>query len=111
MFNFSLYKADNAEGANPIAAIGLAIVVALAMVMTTFTIFLQSSSYTTVKQIQAGTKIARAFKVGDIDTKSPIKADDITAYERTVQQRLKMLDDQSDFNKDVVGDQRLEIQP
>lgn len=100
---------SESEGANPVSAIVLAISVAAMMVLVTFTVFLHSSAYTTVKQIQAGTKIARAFQGGNLDTRSPIKADDITAYEKIVQQRLGTLDDKSDLGADDVTDAHLAL--
>lgn len=98
---------EKPEGANPLAAIAVAVTVALGLVLVTFTIFLNSGAYKTVKQIQAGTKIAHALQSSDIDTRSPIKSDDISTYETSVTQRLKVLDDTSDFGPADVSDASL----
>jgi len=92
-------------GTNPVVAIGFAIGVAGLMVLTTFLIFINSNSYKTVKQIEAGTKVARALQSSnsEYDTRSPIKADDITVYQNSVEQRLKSLDDANDFSPEKVS--------
>ena len=92
-------------GTNPVVAIGFAIGVAGLMVLTTFLIFINSDSYKTVKQIEAGTKVARALQSsnGEYDTRSPIKADDISVYQNSVEQRLKALDDTNDFGPENVS--------
>jgi len=94
-------------GGNLMSAIVVAIAVALVMVITTFLIFINSSSYTTVKQIQSGSRIARAIQSGDVDTRSPIKADDIDLYQKSVDQRLSTFDDGTDFGSSDVSDQSL----
>lgn len=96
-------------GTNPIFAIGVAIGIAAIMVLATFLIFINSDSYKTVKQIEAGTAIAKSLQSNDIDTRSPIKADDITTYQQSVETRLKTLDDSSDFGDQALSDQALGI--
>jgi hypothetical protein len=95
------------EGLNPLVAIATAIAFAVGLVLITFIIFLNSGAYKTVKQIQAGTSIARALQSADIDTRSPIKSDDISVYESSVTQRLNVLDDSSDFGPNDVTDANL----
>lgn len=94
-------------GGNLVSAIVVAISVALIMVLTTFLIFINSSSYTTVKQIQSGSRIARAIQSSDVDTRSPIKADDIDVYQKSIDQRLNNFDDGTDFGSNSVSDQLL----
>jgi hypothetical protein len=94
------------EGMNPVTAIIGAIVIAAAMVVVTFTVFVNSTAYATVKQIQIGTKIVQTLS-SDIDTKSPIKADDITQYQKSVEQRTATMDDASDFANADLSDQAL----
>ena len=95
------------EGMNPVVAIGAAISVAIAMVMVTFVIFINSDAYQTVKQIQIGTTFAQSLKNSEYDTKSPIKADDITEYQKSVDQRLGTFDDTADFNPTDLSEQSL----
>lgn len=94
-------------GTNPLLAIGLAIGVAIIFVLVTFLIFINSDSYKTVKQIEAGTAIAKSFQSSEFDTTSPIKADDISSYQQSVSQRLSTLNDESDFGVQALSDQAL----
>lgn len=94
-------------GSNPILAIGTAIGVAIAMVSVTFTLFIHSGAYKTVKQIQVGTKLARSIKVEGYDSKSPIKATDITTYQLDLNKRLNKYNNQADFNPAVISDSAL----
>ena len=96
---------------NPLVAIGIAIGIAFAMVMTTFTIFINSGAYTTVRQIQVGTKVARSLQGSNMDTRSPIKADDIGAYQQELNKRMRTIDDSTDFGQDDISDQTLGLTP
>jgi hypothetical protein len=94
------------HGMNPVTAIVGAIVIAAAMVLVTFVIFINSTAYATVKQIQIGTKIVQSLS-SDIDSKSPIKSDDITQYQKSIEQRMATIDDTNDFNASDLSDQSL----
>ena len=94
------------KGLNPVTAIVGAVVVAASMVLVTFLIFINSTAYATVKQIQIGTKIVQTLN-SDIDTKSPIKADDIVQFQKSIEQRTSTMDDSSDFNNSELSDQAL----
>lgn len=96
-----------AMSGNPLVAIGLAIGVAFAMVMTTFTIFINSGAYITVRQIQVGTKVARSLQGSNMDTRSPIKADDIGVYQKELSKRMGTIDDTADFGQADISDQAL----
>lgn len=95
------------EGMNPITAIAGAIGVAAVMVLVTFLVFINSGAYTTVKQIQIGTKVVQSLISSDFDSKSPIKADDITQYQKSISQRLTTLDDGNDFTASDLSDTAL----
>lgn len=95
------------EGANPITAIAIAISIALAMVGVTFTMFINSGAFTTVKQIQVGTNFARSNKIDGYDTTSPIKTTDITKYQQELNNRLNGIDDKHDFGTADVTDSAL----
>ena len=98
---------EKTEGANPVLAIGIAIAVAALMVSATTFNFLHSGAYTTVKQIQIGTRVVHAIEQGDIDTISPIKAADIDQYALSIKERMKALDDNNDFGSAAVSDSAL----
>jgi hypothetical protein len=95
------------NGSNPILAIGVAIALAMSMVAITFTIFIQSGAYNTVKQIQAGTDVAKSIKMSGFDTKSSIKASDIAKYEEAMMLKVNSLNDISDFGPDQISDTAL----
>lgn len=92
---------------NPVVAISIAVGVALAMVLVTFVIFINSSAYATVKQIQVGTQVARTLQGTDVDTRSPIKADDIEAYQHRLNTQLQSINDEVDFGPNAISDQTL----
>lgn len=98
------------HGTNPISAIALAIGLALAMVAVTFTIFINSGAYTTVKQIQVGTNFARSNKMDGYDSTSPIKATDIAKYQQDLNNRLNTYDDKNDFGPADISDSALGLQ-
>lgn len=98
---------QNTSGPSLLSAIITAIGMALLLVLVTFFIFISSGAYTTVKQIQAGSKITRSLQNGDIDTRSPIKADDIDSYQASIDQRLKTIDNTTDFGVSGVSDRAL----
>jgi hypothetical protein len=77
--------------------------------MVTFTTisFFRSSAYNTVKQIQTGNKFVRSIDKDTIDTISPINASDIDEYAQSMKQRLRTLDDESDFGPADVSDTTL----
>lgn len=92
---------------NPLVAISLAIGTALTLVLICFLIFINSSAYTTVKQIKAGTDFARSIKMDGYDTKSPIKAETVEDYQKSLDQRLRSLDESSYFNTTDISDASL----
>ncbi|HUD03791.1 MAG TPA: hypothetical protein VMR51_03305 [Patescibacteria group bacterium] len=95
------------EGANPVLAIGIAVLMAALMVAAATYSFLHSGAYTTVKQIQIGTRVVRSIDHGDIDTVSPIKAADIDQYASSIKERITVLDDNNDFGSAAVSDSAL----
>jgi hypothetical protein len=103
---------EKITGTSPILAIGLAVAVAAVMVTVTTIIFLNSSAYTTVKQIQTGSVVISSLDLDrdGIDTITPIKAADIDAYAKNIKQRLQSLDDSGDFGPAPVSDSSLGLQ-
>jgi hypothetical protein len=103
-----LLDAEN-KGTNPLIFIGLAIAVAVVMVISTTTSFFRSGAYMTVKQIQIGTQSTISLNDESIDMLSPIKDSDIDVYASNISQRLKLLDDKADFGSEAVSDTSLKL--
>jgi hypothetical protein len=99
---------DSDKSVNPIAAIGIAIVLAGIMVMITTVNFLRSGAYTTVKQIQIGIKAVDSVNQSDeLDITSPINAIDIDEYASGINQRLDLINDYADFGPEAISDSSL----
>ena len=98
-------------GANPLIAIGIAIGLAMLFVTTAFLVFINSGAYTTVKQIKAGTDFARSIKMDGYDTKSPIKTEAIEQYQKSIEQRLKLLSESGYFSSTEISDNGLGLTP
>ena len=90
-------------------AIGIMACVAIASVMITFTMFITSSAYTTVKDIQTNAKIS-GTGLADYDTTSPVKTADIDETAKAIESKIDNLDNQSDFSADAVSDTSLGFQ-
>lgn len=95
------------QGSNPILAIAVAIALAISMVVVTFSVFIHSGAYTTVKQIQTGTEVARSAKISGYDTGSSIKASDIAKYEEAMVLKLNSFSDEADFGQAQINDSAL----
>jgi hypothetical protein len=95
------------KGINLLYAIGLAVVIAIIMVLTTTIVFYHSGAYTTVKQIQTGNQYAKSIDKGSLDTTSPINASDIDKYSKSINARLNAIDDKTDFYMDEISDKNL----
>jgi hypothetical protein len=66
-------------------------------VFVSFTVFLKSGAYDTVKQISAAEDVL-AESIEGIDTTSPIQSSDLDDYANSLPQRVKLLNDAEDFN-------------
>lgn len=84
------------DGPSLYIAVFVAIAVATLMVTTTFTIFLNSSAYSTVKRIQANQNLA-GQDLQDYDTISPVKAVDIDETIKGVQNTMGKLNPENDY--------------
>lgn len=98
-------KFDNYKN-SPFAVILLAAVISVVMVAITTLVFFESGAYNTVKQIQAGIQAAPDIN-GDIDTKSPIKAEDIDKFSQSFKNRVNSLDNNSDFGPAALSSSNL----
>lgn len=103
-------QADPIQGFNPVLAIGIIIGIAVIIVAVTFTIFIKSSAYVTVKQVKKGKSIVHALDKTDLDTTSSIKANDIDLFSQSVDRQLRLLEDASDFSASGVSDQKLGLE-
>ena len=95
------------EGLHPIIAIAAAVFISLVMVATTFTMFIHSGAYNTVKQIQVGSQLTAASLGDSYDVTSPVNAIDIINYEAILKQKLSTIDNQTDFNSGAISPQTL----
>jgi len=95
------------NGTNLLWAIGISVLIAILMVVATTYSFYQSGAYTTVKQIQTGTKLVNSLDIGELDAKAPINASDIDEYARSINLKLKALNDQADFGPQGLSDASL----
>jgi hypothetical protein len=105
--NVILENEKSDEGFNPVLAISIIIGIAMIMVIVTFTIFVRSSAYATVKQVKDGQSIVHALDKSDLDTTSPIKPNDIDDFARSADQQLRTLDDAYDFSAIEISDKKL----
>lgn len=94
------------DSASLYVAIGIMACVAAASVIITFTMFLNSSAYVTVKNIQANAKI-NGPGLADYDTTSPVKTADIDETAKAIENKLDGLDNQADYGPDAVSDTTL----
>lgn len=95
---------------SPISLLGaliIAVTIAFFMVLTTTIIFLKSSAYATVQQIQVGSKLANSKEFLEVDNKNPIKANDIDEYALKIKSKILVIDDNADFGQDAVSDKSL----
>jgi hypothetical protein len=83
--------------------------VVVAFVLITFSMFLRSSAYETVKNIQANTKI-NGSSLGDYDTTSPVKAADIEETVRGIENKIDGLDNSADYGPESVSDANLGLE-
>lgn len=97
------------DGASLYIAILAMAGVAVAFVLVTFTMFINSSAYTTVKTIQANAKI-NGSSLGDYDTTSPVKTADIEETVKGVENKIQSLDNQADYGPDAVNDSALGVE-
>ena len=102
-------ESTTSKTASPMLALIIAIIIAGLMVIVSTVVCLNSGAYTTVKQIQSGSKLIRSIDLDKdgIDTSTPIKASDIDAYSASIKQRLQSLDDNTDFGPGPVSDASL----
>lgn len=88
---------NNKEGIPLNWAIVVTVLLSMGLVAVSFTIFLYSGAYDTVKQIQAASSAIKDDSIKDLDTKSPVQAIDLRDYSDTVKNRVLLLNDNEDF--------------
>lgn len=74
----------------------ITIAISIVLVLLSLLIFLKSGAYDTVRQISAAQDVL-AETIEGIDTTSPIQANDIEEYAKTLPLRVKSLNDAEDF--------------
>jgi hypothetical protein len=97
------------DGASLYVAIGVMMCIAAAFVVVTFTMFINSSAYKTVQDIQANAKI-NGPGLSDYDTTSPVKTADIDETIKGIENKMQSLDNQADYGPDGVSDSALGVE-
>lgn len=96
------------EGINLYLAIAIMAALAVASVLITFSLFLRSDAYKTVKIIQANEKLDGST-LSDYDTTSPVKPADIEDTMKGIQNKIDGLDNTADYGSDGVSDTTLGV--
>ena len=94
------------DGVSLYVAIGIMVSLAAASVIITFTLFINSSAYKTVKEIQANSRVSSPG-LTDYDTTSPVKFADIDETSKGIENKIDGLDNQADYGPDAVSDSAL----
>lgn len=80
--------------------------IAAVLVVVCFVLFLRSSAYDTVKDIQKNAQINDSTLNG-YDTISPVKTVDIDEIESSIDNQLKSLDNQADYSPEELSSSAL----
>lgn len=100
---FNLLKKRNSEqGVSIFWVIGTVVALSLTLVALAFISFIGSGAYDTVQQITAAKQSLQEDDLDGYDTTSPLRADTIGAYSRTIADKVNGLDDEKDFNQDLL---------
>lgn len=98
---------DNSTGGmNLYLAIAVMAGLAVASVAITFSLFLNSDVYKTVRTIQANEKLDGSA-LSDYDTTSPVKSVDIDETMKGIQNKIDGLDNEADYGSSGVSDEEL----
>jgi cell division protein FtsL len=87
----------------------MTILIAVILVVVSFAIFLKSGAYDTVRQIIIASNTLAEDDLKGYDVRSPIQADDLRQYGKTLDIRIKTLNDNEDFNQQSISDNALGI--
>lgn len=96
------------DGASLYVALVVAASLAALLVIFTFTMFLNSTAFGTVKNIQAYEQVS-TDGLDDYDTTSPVKAVDISETLKGIENTINKLDPQSDYGSEQVSPESLGI--
>ena len=72
--------------------------ISASLVIFSFSIFLNSGAYDTVKQISAASSTLAKDDLEGYDTTSPIRADILNNYSQNLNEKIEDLDDEKDFS-------------
>lgn len=96
------------DGASLYIALVVAAGLAALLVIITFTMFLNSSTFGTVQKIQSNEQI-RNDGLNDYDTTSPVKIVDIDETLKAIDNTINQLNPQSDYGPEQVSPESLGI--
>ena len=98
-------RKETEQGANPVMAIGIAILISLILSAISLTIFLRSDTRKNLELIQRPTNQATVDP--SIDETSPLKAGDLDGIEQAILRDLEPLRTDVDFNPNELTDAAL----
>lgn len=98
---------NNEDGISIFWVVVIVIGISAALVLVSFTIFLNSGAYSTVKQITAAAQTLQKDDLEGYDTTSPIRADTLGSYMRGLEAKVQGLDDSKDFRQDLLDKEDL----
>jgi hypothetical protein len=81
--------------------------ISASLVILSFSIFLNSGAYDTVKQISAASSTLAKDDLEGYDTTSPIRADILNNYSKNLDEKVDGLDDQEDFSDSFLDETSL----
>lgn len=96
----------NTIGLSPIVVVLVAVGLSIVMIVLTFTAFLQSSAFTTVKNIKTYAQFSSS-ELSDYDTTSPVKAVDIEEALKSIEADINSLNNQTNYTPDQLSDESL----
>lgn len=94
---------------NPVVALVFVILIASFMVLVTTSMFLNSSAYNTVKQIQNGIKATSESDLSEYDTTSPIQSSDIDKFTENLGKNTSTINNENDYQNPVVDYQGIGV--
>jgi hypothetical protein len=90
-----------------LGGMGIVVGITTVLVIISFTIFLNSGAYLTVKQISTANKVLKDESLEGLDTSSPIQTSEIRLFSDSLPQRVKALNDSEDFRIDIISSEAL----
>lgn len=78
-----------------VTALGVVIGISIILVSISLYVFLESDAYRTVKQIQSGVRATAKSDLGDYDTTTPVKAENIDDFTKSINSQLEPINSEA----------------